>query len=57
MAVVMKRYILFSGDYYYPSGGWNDAKGDFDTIEEAIRVGSRADWFHVIDTETWSEVA
>ncbi len=30
-----KRYMLFSGDNYYPQGGWDDHDGSFDTINEA----------------------
>ncbi len=30
----MKRYLLFSGDLYYPSGGADDFVGDFDTLQE-----------------------
>ena len=57
MAVVMKRYLLFRGDDYYPAGGWNDFEGDYSCLEDAIRAGRRADWFHVVDSETWEEVA
>jgi hypothetical protein len=31
----MKRYLVFSGQTYYPSGGWEDFIGSFDTPEEA----------------------
>lgn len=31
----IKRYILFSGDNYYPSGGWDDYDVSFDTIDQA----------------------
>lgn len=31
----MKRYLLFAWDQYYPSGGMNDLKGEFDTEQEA----------------------
>ena len=31
----MKRFIVFSGDTYYPAGGWNDMLMSADTIEEA----------------------
>lgn len=30
----MKRYLLFTWDTYYPGGGMNDLKGDFDTMKE-----------------------
>jgi hypothetical protein len=54
----MKRFLLFSGDHYYPSGGWDDMVGDFDTPEDATAKGQellrqlKTDWFHVVDMET-----
>lgn len=50
----MKRYWLFSGDRYYPSGGMDDFKGCFDTVEEALLKmveiqSSGADWWHLYD--------
>lgn len=49
----MKRFLLFAGHYYYPSGGWNDFAGFFDTPEEAQEAAERKkgdwDWWHVID--------
>lgn len=65
----MKRYLLFCGDYYYPSGGWGDFRSDFDTIEDAVKEARRGeyvnsretpvpwDWWHVVDRETGEEVA
>lgn len=48
-----KRYLLFAGEYYYPSGGFNDYKGSFDSIEEAIsNVMSYHDWYHIVDLDT-----
>lgn len=32
----MKPYLVFGGDFYYPRGGWDDLKGEFDSLEEAI---------------------
>lgn len=32
----MKRYLLFKGVDYYPSGGWEDFKGDYDSVDEII---------------------
>ena len=29
-----KRYIVFTFEGYYPSGGMNDSSGSFDSIEE-----------------------
>ena len=51
----MKQFLLFAGDQYYPSGGWGDFKGSFDTIAEA-RAAERAlpghDWWQIIDVKT-----
>jgi len=62
----MSQYLLFAGMNYYPGGGWNDFKGAFETIEEAVaEVTQRQeqnntegwDWYHVVDTTTGQEVA
>lgn len=58
----MKRYLLFAGSNYYPSGGWDDFEGSFDSAAEAlaavpsIRVRREPDWFHVIDSQTGERV-
>jgi hypothetical protein len=55
--ITMKKYLLFLGDCYYPSGGWNDFQSSFDTIEEArAAVPPNTDWWHIVDSETASEV-
>lgn len=58
----MRRFLLFTGRDYYPSGGWNDFVRDFETEEDAVVLGkallraadTSADgqWAHVVDTET-----
>lgn len=58
----MKRYLGFSGSTYYPSGGWEDFIGSFDTPEAAKEAiyESHADWRyswgHVVDQETGTVV-
>jgi hypothetical protein len=56
----MKRFLVFSSDYYYPAGGWDDFRGDFDTAEHAFKCakGYQSDytWTQVIDTETKLEI-
>jgi len=37
----MKRYLLFCGINYYPSGGIDDLRGDYDSVEEAETVFRR----------------
>lgn len=61
----MKRYALFAGYNYYPSGGWDDIYGTYDTVEEAQEAWRiarsnpervlRSDWGHIIDLTTGEE--
>ena len=54
----MKRFLIFGGSDYYPAGGWNDFRGDFDTQDlasaEALRLALACqwDWWHVVDSAT-----
>lgn len=55
----MKRYLVFAGEYYYPTGGWDDFVGDYDDLEDATAAGKNPghdgewhQWWHVIDSET-----
>lgn len=53
----MKRYLLFGGEWYYPSGGWGDFVDSFDTKEQAFEVAkssqfSYLEWCHIIDSQT-----
>lgn len=51
----MNRFLLFGGASLYPSGGWDDFKGDFETIDQAMASGAQIhrdgeiDWWHVVD--------
>ena len=50
----MKQYLLFTFEQYYPSGGWEDFKEDFDDLNEAKKqgisyIGRGGDYFHVVD--------
>lgn len=52
----MKRYLLFSGDYCYPDGGWNDYNSSYDEREVAIKARDNIKkngmlWAHVVDTK------
>lgn len=56
----MKRYLVFTGENYYPSGGWDDFVGDYDDLKAAIAAAdndpdwqARAPqrWWHVVDSE------
>jgi hypothetical protein len=61
----VRRYLLFGGNCYYPSGGWVDFQGAFDSIEEAMEYEKTIDsqsyegdwWWHVVDQTTAREVA
>lgn len=57
----MKRYLLFAGQVYYPSGGWDDLRGNFDTLEDCheiinLRYTTDDYWWHIIDTTTWTKI-
>ena len=55
----MKRFLVFSGDEYYPKGGMEDFQGSFDTFQEAKNfadtvkdcTGKLYDWYHIYDGE------
>lgn len=60
----MKRFLLFSGDAYYPKGGFWDCNLSFDTVQEAVSFATTKnndyfdqDWYHVVDTKTMKVVA
>lgn len=48
---MLKRFLIFIGDNYYPNGGSNDFKNSFDTIQEAKDSTSTGhyEWAHIID--------
>jgi hypothetical protein len=50
----MKRFLYFTGDTYYPNGGWRDYHLSFDTFEEAETYAKKyhGDWWHIVDTQT-----
>lgn len=56
--MIVKKYLLFAGERYYPAGGWNDFQGSFGTpLEAAIyAVPCRFDWAHLIDSDTYEKV-
>lgn len=59
----MKQYLLFAGDYYYPSGGMSDLHGQYDNFEEALQEGenlinldesdaNHKSWAHIQDIKS-----
>lgn len=58
MTKTMNRYALFMYPQYYPSGGWGDYAGSFDTPENAMTVWEERkqeyeyDFYHIIDLNT-----
>lgn len=55
----MKRYLVFGGLHYYPGGGGEDFRNDFDELEEAKLYATEFEvgreimyWAHVWDSET-----
>ncbi len=46
----MKKYALFAGESYYPSGGWGDFVDSFDTVAEAeAAIPENSDWYEVVN--------
>jgi len=59
----MKRYLVFSGNSYYASGGWLDFKKDFTATKAAIEFANSLheedglSWVHVVDSKTLQIIA
>lgn len=56
----MKRFLLFQFDVFYPSGGWEDLQGAFETFDEAKANivasndspnDSRNQYWHIVDLQ------
>jgi hypothetical protein len=54
----VKRYAVFTGDKYYPDGGWNDYKSSHDTLAEARRMPAPApgSWSQIVDLMTGQSI-
>ena len=50
----MNNYLVFSGDQFYPNGGWIDFKRAFDSLDMAMiyLATERFDWYQVVDIST-----
>lgn len=50
----VKNYLLFGGDKFYPSGGWQDFKGHFDDIPQALTAAAhgRWEWWQIVNAES-----
>jgi hypothetical protein len=52
LAGVVNKYLVFHGDWYYPTGGWLDFATAFETFEEAhawaTEHTSAHTWTHVV---------
>ena len=60
-----RRYCVFAGADYYPSGGWHDFRASRDTLEEAVQAAEalmedeflQCSWYHVFDMDQRRVVA
>jgi len=48
----VKRFAVFSGERFYPSGGWYDYRSSYDTLDEAVEAPTSGDWRHIVDQMT-----
>lgn len=50
---MLKQFLLFVCEVYYPAGGMEDFEGDFDTLEEAMikakEMESEYNFSHIFD--------
>lgn len=55
-----ERYLLFAGQRYYPSGGWDDYKMSFNSTESAMLAingfQDDYDWWQIVDRQTLTVV-
>ena len=60
------KYLLFVGDIYYPSAGFNDFHSEYDTFKEAEKVGesiplrNEYKWYQIVQNkkilkEVWGD--
>ena len=48
--LLSKPYLVFKGDYYYPSGGYRDFVGAYESYaiaDNAAQTGS-SEWAHIV---------
>lgn len=52
------RYLVFAGNYYYPSGGMNDVIGSVSSLDHIPELleGRDLDWTNVLDLVTGEQV-
>ena len=54
-----RRYCVFAGAHYYPSGGWHDFRASRDTLGEAVQAAEELmedeflqySWWQVFDMD------
>ncbi len=46
-------FLLFAGHDYYPGGGWEDFKGCYPTVGDAVLAAASLDedWWHIVDCD------
>jgi hypothetical protein len=48
--------LVFTGEEYYPGGGWSDFQGTADSIDAARAkvesVMGNDDWYHIVDASS-----
>ena len=56
--MIVKKYLVFGGWDFYPSGGMGDFIGTYDSIDECrIAIDDPDwDWWEIIDSKTMEAV-
>jgi hypothetical protein len=58
----MPKFILFAYDKYYPTGGWDDFAGAYDSYVKALNKGidliqdHRCERFHIVNLDKMKKV-
>jgi hypothetical protein len=55
-AYATARYLLFAGNYYYPSGGAKDLVGSFSNLDEAIDCANKTMESYKEDGDCWAHI-
>lgn len=51
-------FIVFAGDNYHPSGGWNDFAGMYSTFDDAYSaaIDHNGDWAQIVNLDTLEKI-
>jgi hypothetical protein len=48
----VRRFVVFSGEQFYPGGGWSDYQSSHATLAAARKAPAPGDWSQIVDLTT-----